>query len=639
MAANERLILDEEEIQLGEETVVALTLQVNNIASLESRQGNHSNQFRVPFTQQNHLALGFANQVGSSTEKPYRKLPAKYISSGVFLIPDGYAIVEQASDAYKVAVYSGNSDFFDAIEGRKLRDLTGFAQFNHEWSIANVYNSRLNSDYYIYPLIDYGRMPDAGRTFLSYELFPAFFVKDIIQMIVEEAGWIVTGDILTDDTYVNLLLAWAEDKWEHSADYTEGLSDSTTGAQVSPFQQENHPGGAYQYYTVELEDSAHIVGNAYVAPTDLKCKLSASLEINYTTTGNGSGFAYAEFFHVPSGQVLHSEFLGNVLGNSTNSVLSIEAMSVDNISLDVGQDVILRIKYHHASPSWFNVNDVVFVVEAKRDIVANAMYELTNQLPDMDQKEFMKWVMNMFAISPESQSWNKTLNFRSFQELTDNIPNAKDMSSKMAAGKPLIEYRMGDYAQNNQFTYQHDEGVSPETGNGSFPIDDTTLAANKVVVGMPFGASDMVQRLHFNTFSLYFPLIDKIDDVTGLVSKNTAKRFVVLRRGDIPSTIRYSDIATTISEDEDLPFCHFNLPGQDTNIDWESLLDRYYTAIINSVSRTKKVTTEFNLTVQDIQNFDHFIPWYINQFSAYFYVNVVKNFKKGKPTVVELIRI
>ncbi len=53
----------------------------------------------------------------------------------------------------------------------------------------------------------------------------------------------------------------------------------------------------------------------------------------------------------------------------------------------------------------------------------------------------------------------------------------------------------------------------------------------------------------------------------------------------------------------------------------------------------KSVVAKFNLTINDVSDFDHMIPVYIEKYGAYFYVNIVKEFMKGKLTEVQLIRM
>jgi hypothetical protein len=48
---------------------------------------------------------------------------------------------------------------------------------------------------------------------------------------------------------------------------------------------------------------------------------------------------------------------------------------------------------------------------------------------------------------------------------------------------------------------------------------------------------------------------------------------------------------------------------------------------------------EILLTPQDVQDFDPFIPVYLEKYGSYFYVNKIKNFVAGKLTKVELIRL
>src|SRR5437868_1055343 len=101
-----QLILDGSEIDLGVDTRIALTMQINNIAEVADRQGNFSNTFKLPMTQGNRAVMEMCELIPSVTSKPYRKLSAKYIQSGLVLIRNGVAIVDSADEFYNVTVYS-----------------------------------------------------------------------------------------------------------------------------------------------------------------------------------------------------------------------------------------------------------------------------------------------------------------------------------------------------------------------------------------------------------------------------------------------------------------------------------------------------------------------------------------------------
>ena len=57
----EELYINGNYIELGEASKIGVTFQVNDIANLANRQGTFSNEFKVPKTKNNQIALEFCS--------------------------------------------------------------------------------------------------------------------------------------------------------------------------------------------------------------------------------------------------------------------------------------------------------------------------------------------------------------------------------------------------------------------------------------------------------------------------------------------------------------------------------------------------------------------------------------------------
>ncbi|MEB0300803.1 hypothetical protein, partial [Mucilaginibacter sp. 5C4] len=66
-----QLYLNDELVDLADDSPVALTFQINNLAEVKNQQGNTSNQFKLPLTQRNRQILGFPDDVAFTTALPY----------------------------------------------------------------------------------------------------------------------------------------------------------------------------------------------------------------------------------------------------------------------------------------------------------------------------------------------------------------------------------------------------------------------------------------------------------------------------------------------------------------------------------------------------------------------------------------
>ena len=105
-------------LDLFPEEVISFTLAINDLASIENRQGNYSNQFTIPATSNNSNILGYADKLNFvSGFKPTKSREARLLIDGLE-IQRGFIQVEQYDDTSKeftISFFSGNTDWIDDI--------------------------------------------------------------------------------------------------------------------------------------------------------------------------------------------------------------------------------------------------------------------------------------------------------------------------------------------------------------------------------------------------------------------------------------------------------------------------------------------------------------------------------------------
>jgi len=70
------------------------------------------------------------------------------------------------------------------------------------------------------------------------------------------------------------------------------------------------------------------------------------------------------------------------------------------------------------------------------------------------------------------------------------------------------------------------------------------------------------------------------------------------------------------------------------------LIDDYYQKLTKQMlNNARIIEEEFFLNDRDIEEFDQFVPVFIEYFGAYFYVNKIKNYISGRVTRCELIKL
>ena len=260
----------------------------------------------------------------------------------------------------------------------------------------------------------------------------------------------------------------------------------------------------------------------------------------------------------------------------------------------------------------------------------------------MTQSDFLKSIANIYGITFVPDNVNKIIYLKQFKELYAAKAYAKNMTAKRdQKKKATVETRLGTYAQTNWMKWREDKtNKTIGLGNGSFTVDDENLPKEKDLFVLPYAASEDVTRL----IGLKVVRCQKLHN--GIFTGNTEPRLFMLNMVDITDgngdiVYKRPDGTTEASVNTDIPLTYFirNDKLDSLGFDQNLMNEEYRHLIEFMLDNPKVVKDNYNLTVNDVVDFDHFIPWYDDEYGNYFYVNIIRNFVKGKITSVELIRM
>ena len=65
-----QLYINDQLVDLSDDSPIALTFQISNLAEVQNQQGNTSNQFKLPLTRRNRMILGFPDDIAFATNHP-----------------------------------------------------------------------------------------------------------------------------------------------------------------------------------------------------------------------------------------------------------------------------------------------------------------------------------------------------------------------------------------------------------------------------------------------------------------------------------------------------------------------------------------------------------------------------------------
>lgn len=694
-----QLFINDQLVDLSNDSPIALTFQINNLAEVQNQQGNTSNQFKLPLTQRNRQILGFPDDIAFTTNLPYGQYHAKIVQDGLEIIPYGIAELQGINqDSANITVLSGNVDFFDAIGG-KLYDMgdstsiwTNYGQnlvwktYDHTWDLDTVAGSQHNTSGWIWPVIDYGLMTDDFAAPIDvHNMRPGFFIKTAIELLMQSSGYTAAGSLLGDPLYPLLIAQFSNGSFAHGTDYQNqvderGLSVGQSGQTSLSHPNAKNPGGnllwdtiftggdqsnqfsARQYFTTKAINDVIITatfpqiylrGYLNGSPTELRISIyyheygqpvTSQTELTYynVSFGGHGEKKPGETWSDPNGWTrLNGSDGGNLYAeiNLTNIVLSFQTTLAENDTIYIGY------AWKGRQPGFVNIypNASFSVKSQNQSVQYGQTVQCERIFPDISQKDLLKDTLQRFGIICQTDNTNKTVSFNSFKDIINNIPIAKDWSSKCLNQGKQVSFQLGNYAQLNYMQYQTDQNILPlNYGWSQIQIADQTLPANATLFNSPFGPS--LNRSYYGGTVARITMIDDTGSSNSF-SISVAPRILIDQKLNLQNlagntTVTFTDGNGNSRYINDLISTpYFYKPDGTASLMFDDLRKKYYPELQKILTQTKKIVRYILLTPRDILDLDLLIPVYIQQDSAYYYINKIDAWRKGQPTKVELIKL
>lgn len=163
---NTEVIIDDVNLELDEDTVVAVSIKFIEIGDLTTRYTSTTNRIKVPPTDHNVQTLGAVNNEKSTTDVPYTTQNARVIQNGVQLI-EGKAVVEFVGSHIEIQILD-NQDFFDDIAGKYVDEV----DIGAYGTLDNTFiNDNRNEFFMSCPVIDYGRLRPPATQIIGNKTF------------------------------------------------------------------------------------------------------------------------------------------------------------------------------------------------------------------------------------------------------------------------------------------------------------------------------------------------------------------------------------------------------------------------------------------------------------------------------------
>ncbi|MES2377502.1 MAG: hypothetical protein V4553_13025 [Bacteroidota bacterium] len=693
-----QLYINDQLVDLSDDGPIALTFQINDLAEVKNQQGNTSNQFKLPLTQNNRRILGFPDDIAFCTKLPYTKYQAKIVQDGLEIIPYGIGELNSVdNNSANLTILSGNVDFFDAIDG-KLYEMgdsksiwhsTLWKDYDHEWNVNNVVQSQQHTDGWIYPVVDYGNLADDITKPINIKyLRPGFFIKTAIDLLVKSTGYKAKGSLLTDPLYPKLIAQFSNSNFEHGTDY-QNLTDQSG---VSLEKTENvlsYPNGYFRWDD-RIDDPAKqmaIANDVFISkkPNDVKIivtiphlklrgRVSPSEQTTHVTfhiyyrdpgypgvqdKSIGSyDFSFSNYGEYrdnnPTSDPKGWRRLNNSSGSSIYAELDIYK-AVISVEKQLPQNGGLFLGYSwgglNIPPAYAKIDAgaTMVITSQQQNVQLGQMVQCERIFPDISQKDLLKDTLQRFGIICQTDNANRTISFNSFHDIVSNIPIAKNWTGKCLDQGKTINFQLGGYAQVNNLKYKDDDAISPKGfADSVIKVPDTTLSAETDLFESQFAPT--LNRPYLGGSVAQIKMIDSESDSDDF-SIAVSPRILIdqkLNIGEKGKTVTFTDgngnnlkvndyISTPYFYKQDAPVLTPDYGP--ASLRFDDLRKKYYPELEKILQQTKKVVRYFLLNPRDILELDFLIPIYLEQDSAYYYINKIDAWRKGQPVKVELVKL
>lgn len=194
-----------------DDEIVTVSYSSLSFGDLTTRGGVKTNNYRLPFTNNNKKIFENSELVQSGSMIPYRYLSIRVVVEG-YEVFNGFGSVKKSKEYYECTSYSGLSTFYDIIKNKNIRDLY-LTRYDHPYNDNSVRNSWVFSSGYVYAFCSYGKYDQiffSGATqYLPVEyLKPHVFFSTVIKQIITDSGYSYQGKVFNDIRFRKQLILY-----------------------------------------------------------------------------------------------------------------------------------------------------------------------------------------------------------------------------------------------------------------------------------------------------------------------------------------------------------------------------------------------------------------------------------------------
>ena len=505
-------------VDLFDNEPIELTKSIIELTEPEQRKSDYTKTINIPGTANNnsifsnifdvnHSILNGENANFYVDFDPRKKANCILYREGIpqlrgYLQMTSINILDEQNITYELVVYGRVANLFQDVGDNLLSDYD-FSEYTHLWTETNVRNS-INTSIiingvtanfqlgrgYVYPLIDYGFDNNKQQTYNVDQLYPAIYVKTILDKILKTHGYryessIQSNNFLNSLDFKRLIIpASGNDLRLTKLDVAnrtfvvDRTSDNNLGAATNNIVK------LIFNRTVQDTDPAGVAANhsSWVVPTNrggtynFVLKLFINVELNSSVTlPSGYNIRFLMNIHIrtTSGRVLPmitSQSI-NMVADNRSQDLSFVFQS-DNILLYDGEEIevywritnvdLIKIFTTNIPLSASDLNIIIktgteFYDIPKPELSEGSNVNPTSALPELKAKDFLTALIKMFNLYIEPNQLDDRLLAIEPRDIYYN-DNVVDITNNLDVSKDFIQKPMGalDFKR-LEFSYAMDD--------------------------------------------------------------------------------------------------------------------------------------------------------------------------------------
>jgi len=217
-----KIYINNEQIDLTDEVSIPLNFNIADIREPEKRSTTWSKTVILPGTTFNNQLFSniwnvnaVINSTGTTNFTPNFNPNLKAVAEITYNEATQFKgicqllnvnVTDKYEIQYEVAFFGELQNVYQFFNNKYLRDLD-FSEYNHKYTLYNQQLSWNNTQGYVYPMIDYGFQ--INSRFNVTNMFPALFVKTIIDKMFNDAGFTYQSTFFNSDIFKKLVIPYS----------------------------------------------------------------------------------------------------------------------------------------------------------------------------------------------------------------------------------------------------------------------------------------------------------------------------------------------------------------------------------------------------------------------------------------------